>query len=104
MDLQGCQGLKKLFRKHCGQKSFLQIVPKENASTGTMRRYKQVLNTHLTLSECAPSNELLGIMDLVLKLEAKVKNEEGDTIGVIVSLRSILIDIVIPPSKSHYFS
>ena len=32
---------KKIFRKHCSHKIFLQKVPEENASTGTMRKYKQ---------------------------------------------------------------
>ena len=42
--------IKTLFCKYCGLKSFLQIVPKENTLTGMMRRYKQVLETHLALS------------------------------------------------------
>ena len=39
--------IKELFCKYCVLKSFLQIVPKEDSSTGIMRKYKQVLQTHM---------------------------------------------------------
>ena len=73
---------KKLLHKYCSRKSSLQIVPEEDASTRTMGKYKQVINTHLSLSECVSYIELLGIMDLDLESEVKIKNEEGDITGL----------------------
>ena len=58
------QNFKNEFRKYGGWKSFLQMVSEEDASTATMRKYKQVLQTHLALAECVSFIELIGITDL----------------------------------------
>ena len=49
------------------------MVPEEDASTATMRKYKQVLLTHLALVECVSFIELIGIMDLETVAEMRVK-------------------------------
>ena len=38
---KAAENFKKLFFKYYARKNFLQKVPKEDASTGTMRKYKQ---------------------------------------------------------------
>ena len=54
--------------------------------------------------QCEGTNiELAGILDLELKLEVKVKNEDGDIVEVTMSLRSILVEITIPSSNKPLF-
>ena len=101
--VKAAEKIKKIFRKYCGHKIFLQKVPREDSSTGTMRKYRQVLNTHLALSEYVSSIELAGILELELKSEVKVKNEDGDIVEVTMSLRSILMEIVSPSSNKPLF-
>ena len=57
-----------------------------------------MLQTHLVLSECVSSIELAGIMGMELKLPVHVTDEEGDTIEVTISIRSILMGIEITSS------
>ena len=46
-----------LLRQRLGLKTFMLWVPDEAASISTMRRYKQILQTHLALTDaCPPSN------------------------------------------------
>ena len=52
-------------------------VPDEYASTASMRRYKQILQTHFAMTEYMSSIELAGIMDLDLESEVGVKNDSG---------------------------
>ena len=56
-----------------------------------MRRYRQVLQTQMTLSKCVSSIKLVGIMDMELELTVHVTNEEGDMIEVTMSIHSILM-------------
>ena len=52
------------------------MVPEEDASTATMRKYKQVLQNHLALAECISFIELIGITDLETVLEVRVKSDD----------------------------
>ena len=71
------QNFRNDFRKYGGQKSFLQVVPEEDASTAMMRKYKQVLQIHLALAECVSFIELSGITDLETVAEVRMKNDNG---------------------------
>ena len=69
--------LKILLHKTLGEKTFTLMVPNENASTATMRRYRQILQTHLAMSECVSYIELIGIEDLDQESEVSLKNDDG---------------------------
>ena len=60
-------------------------------------------NTHLDLCECVSSIELTGILDLDSEFEVRVTDKNGRFLVVILSLRSILIDIVVPSSGKPPF-
>ena len=83
-----------------GRKSFLQLVPKEDVSTVTMRKHKQVCSTHLALTEGVFFIELIEITDLDLVLEVRVKNDDGDIEVRMMSIRSILMEIKVEVLKS----
>jgi len=66
-----------LLRKTLGEKTFTLMVLNENASTATMRRYRQILQTKLAMLECVSYIELIGIEDLDLESEVSLKNDDG---------------------------
>ena len=70
------------------------MVPEEDASTATMRKYKQVLQTHLALTECVSFIELVGITDLDLVSKVRVR---------MMSIRTILMNIEVPSSRKPLF-
>ena len=71
--LKSKQNFKNIFREFGSKTSFLQMFPKEDASTSTMRKNRQVLQTHLALTECVSFIELVGITDLDLVSKVRVK-------------------------------
>ena len=87
------QNFKNIFHKFGGRKSFLQMVPEEDTSTATMGKYKHVLQSHLALTECVSFIELIGITDLDLVEEVRVKNDDSDIEVREMPIRSILMDI-----------
>ena len=64
-----------------------------------MRKYKYVLQNHLALTECISSIELIGIMDLYLESEVKVKNDDGKIVVKVMSHRSIPMAIEVPSTN-----
>ena len=92
-----------LLRQRLGLKTFMLWVPNEDASTNTMRKYKQVLQTHLAMTECVSSIELAGIMDLDVESEVRVKNEAGVVETRTMSVRSVLMDIKVPGTEQPLF-
>ena len=68
-----------LLRQKLGVKTFMLWVPDKEASINTMRRYKQILATHLAMTECVSSIELAGIMDLNVESDVRFTNHEGKT-------------------------
>ena len=79
------------------------MVPDENASTATMRRYRQILQTHLAMSECVSYIKLIGMEDLDLESEVSFKNDDGIMETRMMSVRSILMDIDVPGTKNPLF-
>ena len=79
------------------------VVPGENASTATMRRYRQILQTHLAMSECVSYIELIGIEDLDQESEVSLKNDDGIMVTRIMSVRSVLMDIKVPGTEHQLF-
>jgi len=66
-----------LLHKTLGEKTSMLMVPNKNASTATMRRYRQILQTHLAMLECVSYIELIGIKNLDLELEVSFRNDDG---------------------------
>jgi hypothetical protein len=108
MEVEELMGMAKhafkiLLRQKLGLKTFMLWVPDEEASINTMRRYKQILATHLAMMECVSSIELAGIMDLDGEHRVSVTNQEGATEIKNVSVRSVLMDIKVPGTNQPLF-
>ena len=92
-----------LLRKTLSAKTSMIMVPNEDTSMATMRRYRQILQTHLAMSESVSYIELDKIEDLDQKSEVSVKNDEGTMVIKMMLVRSVLMDIKVLGTENPLF-
>ena len=92
------KNIKPLLHKVLGSKSFILKIPKEGVSNASMRKYKQIYMTHLTMAKCAPSIKLAEILDIDTMTSVRVQDQNRNFVPINMSLCSILVKVTVSSS------